>query len=75
MRTTAWISLAIAMSIVAGQAALADPRNPNVNTRQELQRERLQRGVWSGYLTKREACALADERSDNKQQQHDAQQR
>jgi hypothetical protein len=75
MRISAWISMAIAMSVLAGPAATADPRNPNVNKRQELQRERLQRGVWPGKLTQREARELARERSDIKQQKHDTQQR
>lgn len=75
MRISAWISMAIAMSVLAGQAATADPRNPNVNKRQELQRERLQRGVWPGELTKKAARDLAGKRSDIQQQKHDTQQR
>jgi hypothetical protein len=56
MRVPAWISIAIALSVLVGQAATADPeaRNHGINQRQENQKDRVQQGVKSAELTRKE---------------------
>jgi hypothetical protein len=55
MRITAWISIAIALSVLAGQAATADPeaRNHGINKRQESQKNRVQQRKEAIELTQR----------------------
>lgn len=68
MRITAWISIAMALSVLAGQAATADPeaRNHAINKRQENQKDRVQQGVKSGELTGKEVRGIARDRNDVK---------
>lgn len=68
MKITACVSIAVAMGILAGQTAAADPiaRNHGINKRQENQNDRVRQGVKSGELTVEEARAIAGERSDIK---------
>lgn len=43
------------------------PRDPGVNARQHHQRERIQQGVHSGELTRRETARLREEQRDVRQ--------
>ena len=52
--------VAIATFLIAG-AALAQTADPGINARQENQKDRIQQGVQSGELTKREAKRLRTE--------------
>lgn len=56
MKITAWISIAIALSALEGQAAAADPiaRNHGINQRQENQKDHVQQGVKRGESAKKE---------------------
>jgi hypothetical protein len=67
MRITPWIALALALSLLAGQPAMADPPTlPRVDKRQQNQKDRVKQGVKSGELTKKEAGNIARERRDIK---------
>jgi len=68
MRITAGISIAIALSVLAGQAATANPeaRNHGINKRQENQKDRVQQGVKSGELTGKEVRVIARDHDDVK---------
>jgi Skp family chaperone for outer membrane proteins len=59
------IALAFMGIVAATTTAQADaqrrPRDPGVNARQHQQRDRIQQGVRSGELTRREAGGLARE--------------
>ena len=60
------LAAALTLSMVAAQAD-AGTRDPRVNTRQHNQRERIQQGVRSGELTRRETRHLAEEQRDIRQ--------
>jgi Skp family chaperone for outer membrane proteins len=62
----------LAVSLLAATSvSLADaqrgPRDPGVNVRQEHQRDRIQQGVRSGELTRRESIRLREEQRDIRQ--------
>lgn len=62
------LTLAGVLGVVS--ASQADPhraRDPGVNQRQQNQRERIQQGVKSGELTRRETGRLAEEQRDVRQ--------
>jgi hypothetical protein len=62
--------LAIAGVLVVASASQADtrrPRDPGVNARQVQQRERIQQGVASGELTRRETARLRENQRDIRQ--------
>lgn len=65
------ISLALVVAGVLGVAGLgqadAGTRDPRVNARQQNQHQRVNQGVRSGELTRREAGALAREQRDIRQ--------
>jgi hypothetical protein len=46
------------MLLEIGATGLAGPRTPRINQRQENQQDRIQQGVKSGQLTRREAQRL-----------------
>jgi hypothetical protein len=67
-----YILAALAASLLAATTVtLADaprrPRDPGVNARQEHQRDRLQQGVRSGELTRRETVRLREQQRDIRQ--------
>jgi CRISPR/Cas system-associated endoribonuclease Cas2 len=62
--------LTLAGVLAAVSASHADthrPRDPHVNARQQNQRERIQQGVKSGELTRRETGKLVEEQRDVRQ--------
>jgi Skp family chaperone for outer membrane proteins len=64
------VVLTFAGVLAAASASHADtqrPRDPGVNARQHNQRERIQQGVKSGELTRRETGRLAEEQRDVRQ--------
>lgn len=68
MKITRLLCLTIAATVLTGHWAAADnpKRNNHVNKRQQTQAERIQKGVRSGELTRREARGIADQRRDIK---------
>lgn len=67
MRITVLISGAIALCVLAGQAASADPhaRNHGINQRQENQQERVRQGVKSAAVTGTTRDPLVNARQQN----------
>ena len=64
----AMLTLAGALAVVsASHADTRRPRDPGVNQRQHNQRERIQQGVKSGELTRRETGRLVNEQRDVRQ--------
>jgi Skp family chaperone for outer membrane proteins len=64
----AMLTLAGVVAVVsASHADTRRPRDPGVNARQHNQRERIQQGVKSGELTRRETGRLAGEQRDVRQ--------
>ena len=62
------LTLAGALAVVsASQADTRHTRDPGVNARQHNQRERIQQGVRSGELTRRETGKLLEEQRDVRQ--------
>jgi Skp family chaperone for outer membrane proteins len=62
------LTLAGALAVVsASQADTRQTRDPGVNARQHNQRERIQQGVRSGELTRRETRKLVEEQRDVRQ--------
>ena len=62
------LTLAGVLGVVgASQADTSRTRDPGVNQRQHNQRERIQQGVKSGELTRRETGRLAEEQRDVRQ--------
>jgi Skp family chaperone for outer membrane proteins len=62
------LTLAGVLAVVsASQADTRRPRDPGVNARQHNQRERIQQGVRSGELTRRETGRLVEEQRDVRQ--------
>lgn len=55
------------MGVASSSQAEAGVRDPGVNARQQNQRQRIQQGVRSGELTRRETGALAHEQRDVRQ--------
>jgi Skp family chaperone for outer membrane proteins len=68
MKSTVSIAVLAALACVmtAGQAG-AGTRDPGVNARQQNQRARIQQGVRSGELTRRETRHVAEEQRDIRQ--------
>jgi len=66
MKITVLVSMAIALTVMAGQGAMADPeaRNHGVNKPAESQKDRAQQGVKSAELTSTEVGGTASELSD-----------
>jgi len=58
---TALKSLAVAVSLLVAGTALAQTGTPGINERQENQKARIEQGVKSGELTRREAGKLRAE--------------
>lgn len=67
MKNVTLLATAISAMLVFGSAAHAGKRDPGVNARQHQQRERIQHGVRSGELTRREARGLAADQRDIRQ--------
>jgi hypothetical protein len=66
VKITRLICLGVA-TVLTGPWALADnPKHSNVNKRQQHQAERIQKGVRSGELTRKEARGIANEHRDIK---------
>jgi len=66
--SAAVLTLAGVLAVVsASQADTRRTRDPGVNGRQHQQRERIQQGVASGELTRRETGKLAEEQRDIRQ--------
>ena len=64
------VMAAVAAAVMSGFAApgfAAGTRDPGVNARQANQRERIQQGVKSGELTRRETRKVAEEQRDVRQ--------
>jgi hypothetical protein len=68
MKSTMTLAMMVALTLgaVAAQAD-AGTRDPRVNARQHNQRERIQQGVRSGELTRRETRNVAEEQRDIRQ--------
>lgn len=67
-RRFTWVLvIASIMSVTSLSHAEAGDRDPGVNARQQNQRQRIQQGVRSGELTRRETGALAREQRDVRQ--------
>lgn len=67
MKNVTLYASAISMFLVLGNAAQAGTRDPGVNARQHQQRARIQQGVRSGELTRRETRGLAADQRDIRQ--------
>jgi hypothetical protein len=70
MKTLSAALLTLAGVLAVASASQADTRNtrdPHVNARQQNQRERIQQGVKSGELTRRETGRLVEEQRDVRQ--------
>jgi len=61
------LTLAGVLGVASASQADANTRDPGVNQRQHNQRERIQQGVKSGELTRRETGRLAEEQRDIRQ--------
>jgi len=64
MRITVLVSIAIAMKVLAGQAAMADPETRNHGVNRPAEKDRAQQGVKSVELTSTEVGGTASELSD-----------
>jgi hypothetical protein len=70
--SAAMLTLAGVLAVVgASQADTRRTRDPGVNTRQQVQRDRIRDGVGSGELTRRETGKLAREQRDIRQLERD----
>lgn len=58
MKRLTGITLVGAMVLGLGVTTFAGPRTPYINRRQENQQDRIQQGIRSGQLTRREATRL-----------------
>ena len=67
MKTLSAALLTLAGVFAVVSASQAGTRDPRVNQRQHNQRERIQQGVQSGELTRRETGRLAEEQRDVRQ--------
>lgn len=71
MKSTVNIAVLAALACLATAAqADAGTRDPGVNARQHNQRERIQQGVRSGELTRRETRHVVEEQRDVRQLEH-----
>ena len=61
------LTLAGVLGVASASQADANTRDPGVNQRQHNQRERIQQGVKSGELTRRETGRLVEEQRDVRQ--------
>lgn len=69
--SAAVLTLAGVLAVVsASHADTRRTRDPGVNARQHHQRERIQQGVASGELTRREAARVREEQRDVRQLEH-----
>jgi hypothetical protein len=62
-----WVLAGLLGASLAAHADGPRPRDPGVNARQHQQRDRIQQGVRSGELTRRETGRLAEQQRDIRQ--------
>jgi hypothetical protein len=52
------LTITVSLTLILGATAMAGPRTPYINRRQENQQDRIRQGIRSGELTRHEAVRL-----------------